>query len=81
MRNALLTVTLFSGLALGATGLSAQTAFPLSVSPDGFTAPAVGVELISEGRSAFVVPRAGEFPSTFYDFAQHIDYMNAPSDQ
>jgi hypothetical protein len=81
MRIALLTVTLFSGVALGATGLVAQTQFPMSASPGEYAAPIVGVELVSEGRSAFVVPRAGEFPSDFYDFAARIDYQTAPSEQ
>jgi len=79
MRNALLTVTLFSSVALGATGLAAQTQFPMSASSDAYTAPTVGVELLSEGRSAFAVPRAGEFPSIYYDFAADIDYLTAPT--
>jgi len=76
MRNALLTITLFSGVALGASGLAAQT-FPLTKSSYHYVAPAVGVELLSEGRSAFAVPRQGEFPSVFYDFANQIDYQTA----
>ncbi|MGO9675281.1 MAG: hypothetical protein ACLPSF_14130 [Methylocella sp.] len=81
MRNALLTVSFFSGLALSATGLAAQTQFPLSASSDKYAAPIVGVAMLSEGRSAFAVPRAGEFPSNFYDFAAGIDYQTAPSGQ
>jgi hypothetical protein len=81
MRNALLTITLFSGLALSATGLAAQTQFPMSDSHDAYAAPIVGVALLPEGRSAFAVPRPGEFPSNFYDFASQIDYQTSPSDQ
>ncbi len=79
MRNAVLTITFFSGVVLGATGLAAQTQFPLSAAPDEFVAPSTGVEMLSEGRSAFAVPRQGEFPSIFYDFAQDIDYQTAPT--
>lgn len=82
MRNTLLAVTFFSGLALGATGLSAQTQFPLTDSQDSsYSAPIIGVSLLPEGRSAFAVPRPGEFPSNFYDFASQIDYQTSPSDQ
>ncbi len=81
MTHRLLKLTLVSGLVLGATSLSAQTQFPLSKSQDFYAAPVTGVVLLSEGRSAFAVPRAGEFSSKLYDFARQIDYQTAPSEQ
>ena len=78
MRNALLTITLFSGLALGATGLAAQTQFPMSDSQDDYAAPIIGVAMLPEGRSAFAVPRPGEFPSISTISPAEIDYQTTP---
>jgi hypothetical protein len=83
MRNTLLTLTLFSGLALGATGVSAETPFPLSAGPDAYAAPIVGVELAGlmlEGRSAFS-PAPAEGLFGFADFALPLDYTMPPSEQ
>ncbi|VFU07330.1 hypothetical protein [Methylocella tundrae] len=84
MTRSLLTLTLFSGLALGATTLYAQTPFPMSASPSEYSAPAIGVEPtapLREGRSAFVAQRPGEISGAFDDFARPIDYKGYSSDQ
>lgn len=66
MRRALLTLTFLSG-ALAATGVAAQTQFPLSASHEQYSTPFVGVEtvgLVQEGRSAFA-PGSAEAIVTF----------------
>jgi hypothetical protein len=81
MRQALLTFTIFSSLAFGATSLSAQTSFPLSAEPNEYPAPVVGVELaglMQEGRSAFVPAPEGIFG--FAEFVIPLDYA-LPTEQ
>lgn len=52
MTHSLLKLTLFSGLALGAAGVAAQTEFPMSAAGDSFTAPSPGVVTLTVlGRS------------------------------